>query len=324
MNISRRQFISLLGSSMLVPLLPGCLPCENSLTIASHVWLGYEFMFLARDEQWLPPSGLILKETRSASDSMKALLEGTVAGAALTLDEVLRVRSRGIPLTVVLVFDASAGADAVLARPGINEPADVVGKRIGYERSALGALMFQKLLEAAHLTPEQVTPAPMNIDHHLQAWQEERLDAVVTYEPEITKLEKLGAHRIFDSCRMPGMILNVLAVRSDLLSTYAESISDLVRAHFRGLHHLKTNRQDAVHRMAPRLGIPSQNVLEAYKGVELPDIRSNRTYLGEKSHKLRDVAGLLSSLMFKIQLLKKEDDLKDLCTDIYLPTSDLS
>ena len=51
------------------------------------------------------------------------------------------------------------------------------------------------------------------------------------------------------------------------IASHAESTSDLVRAHFRGLHHVKTNRQDAVHRMAPRLGIPSQNILEAYKGT---------------------------------------------------------
>ncbi len=313
-----------MGSSMVLPFLPGCFHTERTLTIASHVWPGYEFMFLARDEQWLPQNGVILKETGSASDSIKALEEGTVAGAALTLDEVLRVRSRGIPLTVVLVFDVSAGADAVLARPGINEPADLVGKRIGYERSALGALMFHELLEAAHLQPEAVTRVPVNIDRHLHAWKEEQLDAVVTYEPEITKLENVGAHRIFDSYRMPGMILDVLAVKSDLIEIYAEGITHLVQAHFKGLHHLKTNRQDAIHRIAPRLGIPAQNVLEAYKGLELPDTRTNRVYLGKQTHKLPTAARTLSSLMLKANLLKQEDDLEGICTDKFIPASELS
>jgi len=306
-----------------MPLLPGCLRAGRPLTIASHVWPGYEFMFLARREGWLPQKGLSLLETGSATDSIKALKAGTVDGAALTLDEVLRVREGGIPLTVVLVFDVSAGADAVLARPGINTPAELAGRRIGFEHSALGELMLYKLLESGSLTTKSIIQVPLTPDSHMQAWKEERLDAVITYEPELTKLEADGAHRIFDSFSVPGIILDVLAVRTSELKKHSTALEQLVLGHFRGLHHLKANRQDAVHRIAPRLGIPAQNVLDAFRGLELPDIRTNLQYLGGSNPRIITSVRTLISLMLKAGLLKKGDDLTDICSDKYLPAGEL-
>lgn len=323
MNISRRTFITALGASVVLPFLPGCPRAARPLTIASHIWPGYEFMFLARREGWLPQEGVSLLETSSATSSIQALREGKADGAALTLDEVLRVRGDGIPLTVVLVFDVSSGADAVLARPGINKPEDLAGKRIGYEKTALGALMFHKLLEAAHLPAQAVIQVPLAVDHHLQSWNEERLDAVVTYEPWLTKLEAVGAHRIFDSFGVPGVILDVLAVRTNAIHEHAQALTQLVQGHFRGLHHLKTNRQDAVYRIAPRLGISAQRVLDAFRGLELPDIQTNRGYLGGSNPKIITAARTLNDFMPKAGLLRKEDGLADICSDRFLPVGEL-
>ena len=323
MNISRRQFVTALGSCVLLPFLPGCLLSEKQLTIASHVWPGYEFMFLARREGWLPQNGLTLLETSSASDSIKALKEGKADGAALTLDEVLRVRGDGIPLTIVLVFDVSAGADAVLARTGIYKPAELAGKRIGFEHSALGELMLHKLLEAGGIKAEQIKKVPLTPDHHMQAWRDEQLDAVITYEPELTKLEAAGAHRIFDSYSVPGLILDVLAVRTSVMQKSSKALSQLVQGHFKGLHYLKANRQDAIYRIAPRLGIPAQDVLDAFRGLELPDIRTNLAYLGGTSPKLLTSARTLTSLMLKAGLLKQGDSLDGICSDKYLLTGEL-
>ncbi len=323
MDISRRRFITALGSSILVPFLPGCFHTENPITIASHVWPGYEFMFLARREGWLPQKGLTLLETGSATDSITALKSGKADGAALTLDEVLRVRGDGIPLTVVLVFDVSAGADAVLARPGINKPADLAGKRIGFEHSALGELMLYKLLEAGGLAAESVTKVPLTPDHHAQAWKEERLDAVITYEPELTKIEAAGAHRIFDSFSVPGIILDVLAVKTSVLNNRSKALEQLALGHFKGLHHLKANRQDTVHRIAPRLGIPAQNVLDAFRGLELPDTRTNLAYLGGSDPRIITAARTLTGLMLKAGLLKQDSGLANICSDKYIPTGEL-
>ena len=115
---TRRDFLAGLGALALLQLVPGC-TARPALRIASHPWPGYELLFLARREGWLSEQQVRLVETSSATASLAALERGTVDGACLTLDELLRARDRGLQLTAVLVFNVSAGADHILARPGI-------------------------------------------------------------------------------------------------------------------------------------------------------------------------------------------------------------
>ncbi|MDO9067107.1 MAG: ABC transporter substrate-binding protein [Deltaproteobacteria bacterium] len=78
-----------------------------------------------RSEGWLDTQQVRLVEMSSGQDSLKALAEGKVDGAAMTLDEVLQARASGLPLSVVMIFDISAGADMLVAYPGIKTLADL-------------------------------------------------------------------------------------------------------------------------------------------------------------------------------------------------------
>ncbi len=109
--ISRRRFITLLGGLALAQTLSGCEWFNHPVSIATIVWPGYEPMFLARDKGWLNIHQVHLLEMASATDSLQALAEGKADGAALTLDEVLKARAAGLALSVVMIFDISAGAE---------------------------------------------------------------------------------------------------------------------------------------------------------------------------------------------------------------------
>lgn len=99
-------------------ILPGC-GQSAPLKVAAHVWPGYELMFLAKEQGWLDPERVELVSTPFASSSLEALISGQVDAAALTLDEVLSARDRGLPLTVVLVFNVSAGTLMLMHSRGL-------------------------------------------------------------------------------------------------------------------------------------------------------------------------------------------------------------
>lgn len=321
-HLSRRYFLATLGNLGLLCCMPACLRTQAPLSIAVHPWPGYALLHLARREGWFGEQQARLLDTASATASLQALANGTVDGACLTLDEVLRARASGLPLTVVLVFNVSAGADQILARPGISSIKQLAGTRIGVESSAVGALMLRLTLQAAGLDPSRVTVVPITPDHHHEAWQTQHLDAMVCYEPVATYMRSLGAHNIFDSRSMPGMIVDVLAVRHPLLGRQSAHIRSVVEAHFKALQHLQHNPIDTAYKLSAQLKLPADKVLDAYRGLELPTIGANRRYLTGTSAQLLTTARTLSAIMLQQGLLRQPADLNDLLDPRFLPPKD--
>ncbi|MFA7267925.1 MAG: ABC transporter substrate-binding protein [Sterolibacterium sp.] len=317
----RRQFLSGLTSYTALASaawLTACAPTPP-LTVAIYPWIGYETLYLADEFDWLPAS-VRLQQGRTASDSLAALQAGQVDAACLTLDEVLRVRATGMPLTVALVFDVSAGADIVLARPTIHRLADLAGKRIGFEQNALGALMFNKLLDAAQLPASALTPVDLPPDRQLAAWRNHEVDVVVTYEPFATLLQHEGAQHLFDTRQIPDTVFDVLAVRTDRAKDRQANLRALLVGHFRAIKHLRTNRLDAIYRIAAHQGIKPNEVQQALAGVVLPTLPTNRNYyLASHDARLTRAARTLSALMVQRGLLPREDTLEGLLTPDWLP-----
>ncbi|MGZ8222981.1 MAG: ABC transporter substrate-binding protein [Methylobacter sp.] len=323
--ISRRRFITFLSGLALAQTLPSCGWFDRPISIATRVWPGYEPMCLARDKGWLNAQQVRLVEMASATDSLQALADGKVEGAALTLDEVLKARAAGLPVSVVMIFDISAGADMLIARSDIKQLAELKGRRIGFEQGAVGELMLTEVLRAAGLTKADVELVVLNVDRHREAWDRNEVDAVTCYEPLASRLLEQGGIKLFDSRRIPNTIVDVLAIRNDALGfSHAGAIHHLLSAHFRALDYLNRNPQDAAYRMAAHLGLPATHVLTALKGLVLPDAANNYRWLSGETPELLTCARKLSNIMVRSGLLKQEDELGSLIRADFLPTDFLS
>lgn len=306
---------------LMVSLLSGVWACEQKkpLHIALHSWVGYQFVLLAEKEGLLPEKQIRLLKTSILSESARALAEGRVDGAALTLDEVLRLRDQGLNLSVVLVFNVSAGADALLAGPGIERLSEIKGKRLGVEASTLGAVMLAETLKAAGLAQSDVIVTPMD-DNHYEAWKQGNMDGVFTYEPYLSMLEnREGLRRIFDSRSIPQVILDVLAVRTDAAKKHPDALRQLVAGHFKALNQWRTNPIDTAYRLAPGLGVPPDRVRDSFKGLELPDTVYNRKYLTPPAKEMTRSAGEITDILRREGVLTGSFDVEGLFVPSYLP-----
>lgn len=293
---------------------------EKPISVAAHTWLGYEPMFMARNEGWLHDARVHLHETKSASESLQALADGQVDGAALTLDEVLQARALGIPLTVVMIFNISAGADMLLVRPSIKKLSDLKGKRIGVEKSSVGEIMQSEILFEAGLTKQEVTLISLPINEQLDAWKLNQLDAVITYEPVATQVKMEGGFKIFDSRQIPNTIIDVLAMRTDTIDWHSgKNIHYLIEAHFKALNYFKRNPQDASYRISKHLDLHVSEVLKAYKGLLLPNEANNYRLMRGEKPELLGIAQKLSNIMLKARMIPKNDDFKALINADFLP-----
>jgi len=316
----RRAFILIACLSCIITLTSYYSTNNTPLRIATHLWPGYEFMFLARQEGWLNKHVQLL-ETLSATDSLQALRTNMADGAALTLDEVLRARAEGIQLTVVLIFDISAGADMLLAKPNINKLADLKGKHIALEQGALGEIMLTQALKAASLKPTDVTQISLSINQHKRAWQDPSIDAIITYEPIASQLIAQGANDLFDSRQTPNLIIDTLAIRQSAIHKYKDEIKHLIAVHFKALDQFNHNLQDASYRMSTHLQVTPQNVSRSYKGLTLPNSLKNHQIIENNIRKLINSTKILSDIMINAHILNHPDNRELLFSTEFLPHS---
>ncbi len=287
---------------LLVVLLWGCQPAQVAmpLRVGSNQWIGYEPVYLARSLGWLDERKVRLVELPSSTQVMQALMHGNLEAGMLTLDEVLTLRARGVPLKVIALMDFSEGADVLVGRPGMRL-GDLRGKRIGVENTAVGAILLDAALRAAGLTTNDVEVVPVEVDNHVEAFRSGRVDAVVTFEPSRSRLLAEGGVVLFDSSRIPGRIIDVLAVRADALPEHSGQIEHLLQAYYRALDYLQEHRQAACQRIAPRLHLSPQAVCESYSGIRLPPRVLSRAWLSDGT--LEQRAAELADLMYRRGLL---------------------
>ena len=314
--MNRRHFLFTL------PALGACAPmtaCSlpEPLTIGVLPWPGYEPLYLAEHFGWLPPD-VRLAKAGSATESLDALRSEAIDGAALTLDEVLLARAEGLPLSVVLVLNESLGADVVLAREGIAAPADLRGRRIAVERSAVGGVVLIKLLAAGGLKAADVTVVDLPHDRQVEAWKRGEVDAVITYAPTDARIQRMGGHVIFDSRQFPGTIFDVLALRRDRLRWRSGAVEGLIGAHLAGLEHLRVSREDAVRRIAGWRNLQVEEIERGFGGLALPDLARNRHILSAGGT-LHGAAKTLCDILVQHGQLSEPDDLDDLVLTRFLP-----
>ncbi|MDT8370520.1 MAG: ABC transporter substrate-binding protein [Gammaproteobacteria bacterium] len=315
--MNRRTFLINATLASILPLLNSC-SANKPLQIGIIQWIGYQSLYLAEALHWLPEN-ITLNEGSNTSESMNKLLSGQLDGACLNLDEALFVQAQGLDITVVTIFDISVGANVVLARPDIDDSKQIKGKRVAVEQTKGGMILLRKLLETAGLTQSDIDIINIPTDQQVQAWQDNKMDVVVSYEPTASQVMKLGANRLFDSKDIPNTIFDVLVIRRDRLRSHYSELKALVGAHFAGIDHINTLRQDAIFRIAARQGIMPQEVHHALTGIALPSLVFNHRYLNKQDGELLPVIDRVIDIMVAAGLIEHISITRDFISNDYIP-----
>ncbi|CAN8139612.1 NitT/TauT family transport system substrate-binding protein [uncultured Thiomicrorhabdus sp.] len=311
--IGRRAALkkSLLGVASLF--LPACSE-KIPIKVGVHPWIGYESLQLAQDLGYFR-NNIELIRNASASSTIESLANGVIDAGALTLDEVLTLLDQGTDLTIVLVFDISAGADKLISRDSIRTLGDLRGKRIAYEANTVGSLMLQKSLQLAGLRLEDVIPVDAAVgEEQVALWRNEVVDAVITYEPTASLLTAESARVLLDSRDFPDMIFDVLAVRTDRLPAIQSQLKQLIAGHFSALQYINVNYGDAIHRIASHQNIGYTEVIHSIKGIRLPNRQENCRLL-QLGSRLHIAANEVQQIMLEKGLLKQSLEMNHLTSN---------
>ena len=282
----------------------------KTLKIGTNSWPGYEALYLAQ-EYGFYKENINIKEFNSASEVLDDYRKGNIHAAALTLDEVIRLKEQGYSPLIVSVLDISNGGDSIISVSEINTMLSLKGKHIGVEEGALGAFMLDRALSHANMKKEELEIISLSINKHESAFKENIVDAVVTFEPVRTKLLNYGGNEIFSSSLIPNEIIDVLVIEKNYYNE--EYVADILQA--LDVTVKKINNKDTLilNKMATRLGLSKKDLEIALKGLIIPTIKeSNKIISSENTintiNKIQDIMydALLISVKINTESLFKK------------------
>lgn len=278
------------------------------LRIGTNLWPGYETLYLARHLGYLKGKPIRLVDYPSGTEQVRAYRNGEIEGAGLSIDQALLLGATQGDIRIIAIMDISNGGDVILGKPEISNIKALRGKRVGVESTALGAFFLVRALEKNHMSVKDIQIVSLELIEHERAYQEGKVDAVVTFGPARAKLLEAGAKLLFDSSQIPGEIVDTLVVRTEAINNSADTIQALVNGRFKALEYLRKNPEEAARIMAPRTNVTPEQILNAFKGLRQPNLEENQQLLTGSDPSLINGMRRLVTVMVENKLLPKAID----------------
>lgn len=220
-----RLILTLLSALFFFPCLS--LADKPTFTVAWSIYVGWDpYQYMAKSgllRKWGDKYGVNIKVQRfDYAPSIDAFTSKNVDACAMTNMEALDLpAASGVDTTAILIGDYSNGNDAVMARDG-NTLKSLSGKKILLVQKTVSEYLLERAFVKNNLESETRKVKLVNTsDGSIVAafMNDSSESAVVTWKPLVTQIQKMkGINTLFDSSKIPGEILDLLVVRSEVLN----------------------------------------------------------------------------------------------------------
>lgn len=274
---------------------------DSKFNIGTNIWPGYEALHFAQDERFFNQNIQILTY-ESATMVLNKFRKKEIDGAALTLDEAILLHDQGYTPVIVAVLDISNGADVVIAQDNIKSIKELKGKSIGVENTALGSYMLARLLEKANLEYKDIILVPIGLDRHEDAFKENIVDAVITFDPIRSKLLQAGGIEIFSSKDIPGEIVDVLVVQKNLADS--KTIKSILEGWSKSVSMLHKKDEKAIGFVSKRLNQTPKDLMASLEGLKIPSLEESNSLL--KDGAMENTIIKIGEIMYEKRLIKSK------------------
>ncbi len=195
-------------------------------------WPGWVAWQIAIDKGWLKQAGLDASfDWFDYSASIDAFTAGRLDGNFMTNGDALVMGAGGARNIMIMVTDYSNGNDMIVARPGIHTLQELKGRKIGIEIGLVEHLLLLDGLKKAGMQPQDVTLVNTKTNETPQVLASGQVDAVGAWQPNsgLAMRTVPGAHPVYSSAEVPGMIYDVLAVRPATLAAHRAEFLRLIQ-----------------------------------------------------------------------------------------------
>ena len=246
-------------------------PELETINIAFQKWVGYGPLYLAQEKGLFKDEGMELIFIDESLDSARsnAFRRGMLDCEAGTIDLLVTKRSQDIPVVAVLEIDHSNGSDGIASRKDIQKVEDLIGKRIAFARDNVGETFLSYLFYKRGLSLDDITIIPGMPDDAWKALSEGAADAVVTWEPWLSRAAQMpNVHILISTKEEPSIIIDTLNVREDIVKDNPELVKKLMRGWFKATEYCREHPEEASRIIAKFYDLSPQEYRKKIEGLK--------------------------------------------------------
>jgi NitT/TauT family transport system substrate-binding protein len=143
------------------------------------------------------------------------------------------------------------------------------------------------------------------------AFENGQVDGAVTFDPYRAQFLKAGATTLFDSTKIPGEIVDLLAVRANVIAKKSAAVQELLTGWFKAIDYIAREPNDAARRMGIRQQTSGEQFLATLQGLHVPSREENLKMLAGATPELAVTGQRLMSLMLDAKLLRARIDIRE-------------
>lgn len=248
------------------------------LTIST--WIGYAPLLVAKEKGFFNDLNVDIRFIDDLGTRRATLLANQVDGWGSTVDNLAIDSTVGISAKTVMCIDESAGADGIIVRPGIDWQ-NLKGRKVAVEKQFPGHFLLLMLLKQHGLKPSDIETIDLGGDKMGKALAAGAVDAAVTWEPWISRAPDLAhSKKLFTTSEQPGLIIDTLAIRSDVLDSRPRDARTLVEGTLRAIDWITRNSEEADTLIGSIFKSRPEAVKDMLKGVRFTDRHRNLELMG--------------------------------------------
>ncbi len=151
-------------------------------------------------------------------ESINLYTAGSFDGVTATNMDALTIPAAGgVDTTALIVGDFSDGNDGVVLK-GTDSLEDIEGKRVHLVELSVSHYLLARALDSVGLSERDIRVVNTSDADIVAAFNSRDVEAVVTWNPQLGELRRMNdANVVFDSSEIPGEIMDLLVVNTEVL-----------------------------------------------------------------------------------------------------------
>jgi NitT/TauT family transport system substrate-binding protein len=250
---------------------------KPSFTVGWSVYAGWTpYYYMNKSgllHKWADKYGINIKVQRfDYAPSLDAFVARNIDACTMTNMEALDMpAASGVPTTAVLIGDYSNGNDQLLVRNGL-QMKDLAGKKMLLVEKTVSEYLFDRAMTIAGIRDQIKRVRMINTsdsDIATAFLSDTSASAVVTWKPLVSQiLRQKGITSLFNSAQIPGEILDLTVVRTDVLNRPDGSGARFAKALAGAWYEMLATMSGpaaAADKVLTAIAEGSQDTLESYK-----------------------------------------------------------